>query len=80
MCFIDCSKAFDCVSHSQLWATLIQMGFPEREISLIKKLYKGQAAAIRTNCGITEWFQIERGVRQGCILSPYLFNIIQKTS
>ena len=75
MCFIDYSKAFDFVSHSQLWATLIQMGFQEREISLIKELYKGQEAAIRTNCGITEWFKIERGVRQGCILSPYLFNI-----
>ena len=51
------------------------MGFPEREIGLIKELYTGQEAAICTNCGIAEWFNIERGVRQGCILSPYLFNI-----
>ena len=75
MCFIDYSKAFDCVSHCQLWATLTQMGFPERERRLIRELYKGQEASIRTNCGVTEWFKIERGVRQRCILLPYLFNI-----
>ena len=51
------------------------MGFSGREIGLIKEFYKGQEAAICTNCGITEWFNTERGVRQGCILSPYLFNI-----
>ena len=55
------------------------MGFPERErereMVLIKELYKGQEVAICTNCGITEWFNIERGVRQGCIQLPYLFNI-----
>ena len=49
--------------------------FPEKQISFIKELYKGQEAEIRTDCGITEWFKIERSVRQGCILSPYLFNI-----
>ena len=75
MCFIDYSKAFDCVSHSHLWTTLIKMGFLGREIGLIKKLYKGQEVSIYTNCGIMEWFNIERGVRQGCILLPYLFNI-----
>ena len=75
MCFIDYSEAFDCVSHSHLWTTLIKMGFPEREIGLIKELYKGQEAAICTNCGITERFNIEIGIRQGCILSPCLFNI-----
>ena len=78
VCFIDYSKAFDCVSDSQLWTTLIKLGFLEREKGLIKELYKGQQATIHTNCGITEWFNIERGVRQGCILLPYLFNIYMK--
>ena len=70
MCFIDWSKAFDYVSHSQLWGTLSKMGFPEREINLGKVLYTGQETSICTNCGNTEWFKIKRGVRQGCILSP----------
>lgn len=70
MCFIDCSRAFDYVSHSQLWGTLSKMGFPEREINLGKVLYTGQETSICTNCGNTEWFKIKRGVRQGCILSP----------
>ena len=65
---------FDCISHSHLWNPLIKMGFLEREIGLIKELYKGQEAAICTKCEITEWFNIERGVRQGCIQLPYLFN------
>ena len=63
MCFIDYLKAFDCVLHSQLWTTLIKMGFLEREIAMIKELYKGQEAAIHTNCGITEWFNIDRGAK-----------------
>ena len=75
VCFIDYSKAFDCVSHSKLWETLRDMGFPSNEVNLIKELYKGQQSAVRTICGTTEWFSVKRGVRQGCILSPYLFNI-----
>ena len=74
MCFIDYSKAFDCVSHEKLWKVLNDMGFPKREIHLIKELYRGQQSAVRTSCGTTEWFRVEKGVRQGCILSPYLFN------
>ena len=75
VCFIDYSKAFDCVSHSKLWETLRDMDFPKNEVKLIKELYKGQHSAVRTICGTTEWFSVKRGVRQGCILSPYLFNI-----
>ena len=64
MCFIDYSKAFDYVSHShdQLWGTLSKMGFPEREINLVKESFKGQETSICTNCGNTEWLKIKRGV------------------
>jgi len=73
--FIDYSKGFDCVSYSKLWETLRDMGLSNNEIQLIKELYKGQQSVVRTICGTTEWFSVKRGVRQGCILSPYLFNI-----
>ena len=75
VCFIDYSKAFDCVSHSKLWETLRDMGFPSNEVKLIKEFYKGQQSAVRTICGTTEWVSVKRGVRHGWILSPYLFNI-----
>jgi len=75
MCFIDYSKAFDCVSHGQLWNIMKTMGFPLHIISLISKLYENQESAVRTYNGNTEWFKIGRGVRQGCILSPCLYNL-----
>ena len=75
MCFIDYSKAFDCVSHSKLWTILTQMGFPEHLINLMSKLYIDQESAVRTSCGPSDWFKIGRGVRQGCILSPTLYNL-----
>ena len=75
VCFIDYSKAFDCVSHSKLWETLRDMGFPNNEVKLIKEPYKGQQSVARTICGTTERFSLKRGVRQGCILSPYLLSI-----
>ena len=75
VCFIDYSKAFDCVSHSTLWETLRDMGFPSNEVNLMKELYKGQQSAVQTICGTTEWFSVKRGVRKGLILSHYLFNI-----
>ena len=75
MCFIDYSKAFDCVSHSQMWKTMIKMGFPGHIVNLISQLYEDQESAVRTSNGDTEWFKIGRGLRQGCILSPSLFNI-----
>ena len=65
MCFIDNAKAFDCVSHRKLWETMEQMGFPVHIIQLIANLYKEQESVVRTSNGDTEWFKIERGVRQG---------------
>ena len=75
ICFIDYSKAFDCVKHQMLWKTLAQMGLEPTTRCLIRQLYEGQQAAIKLESGQSEWFQVEKGVRQGCILSPYLFSI-----
>ena len=75
MCFIDYTKAFDCVRHTQLWDIMTKMGFPLHIIHLVQNLYKDQEATVRTSDGYTKWFKIGRGVRQGCILSPKLYNI-----
>ena len=72
-CFIDYAEAFDCVDHDQLWKILKEMGIPHHLTCLLRNLYAGQEAAVRTGHG-TNWFQIGKGVHQGCILSPYLFN------
>ena len=74
-CFIDYAKAFDCVDHNKLWKILKEMGLPERLTCLLRNLYAGQEATVRTGHGTTDWFQIGKGVRRGCILSPYLFNL-----
>ena len=74
-CFIDYAKAFDCVDHNQLWKILKEMGIPDHLTCLLRNLYAGQEATIRTGHGTTDWFQIGRGVCQGCILSPCLFNL-----
>ena len=74
VCFIDYQKAFDCVDHETLWTTLKNMGVPMHLIVLTKSLYSGQEATVRTELGDTEKINIEKGVRQGCILSPLLFN------
>ena len=74
-CFIDYTKAFDCVDHNKLWKTLQEMGIPDYLTCLLKNLYAGQEATVRTGHGTTDWFQIGKGVRQGCILSPCLFNL-----
>ena len=74
-CFIDYAKAFDCVGHNKLWKILQEMGIPDHLIFLQRNLYEGQEATVRTRCGTTDWFQIGKGVRQGCILSPCLFNL-----
>ena len=74
-CFIDCAKAFDCVDHNKLWKILKEMGIPDHLICLFIKLYAGQEATVRTEHGTTDWFQIGKGVCQGCILSSYLFNL-----
>ena len=73
-CFIDYAKAFDCVDHNKLWKILKEMGIPDHLTCLLRNLYAGQEATFRTGNGITDWFQIGKGVRQGCILSPCLFN------
>ena len=74
-CFIDYAKAFDCVDHNKLWKILKEMEIPYHLICLLRNLYAGQEATVRTGHGTTDWFQIGKGVRQGCILSPYLFNL-----
>ena len=73
-CFIDYAKAFDCVDHNKLWKILKEMGIPDHLTCLLRNLYAGQEATLRTGHGTTDWFQIGKGVRQGCILSPCLFN------
>ena len=74
-CFIDYAKAFDCVDHNKLWKILKDMGIPDHLICLLRNLYAGQEATVRTGHGTTDWFQIGEGVRQGCILSSCLFNL-----
>uniref|UniRef100_A0A803T5C1 ribonuclease H n=1 Tax=Anolis carolinensis TaxID=28377 RepID=A0A803T5C1_ANOCA len=74
-CFIDYSKAFDCVDHNKLWHVFGGMGIPSHLVCLLRNLYKDQVATVRTDHGTTEWFKIGKGVWQGCILSPYLFNL-----
>ena len=72
---IDYAKAFDCVDHNKLWKILQEMGIPDNLIYLLKNLYAGQEATVRTGHGTTDWFQFRKGVCQGCILSPCLFNL-----
>ena len=74
VCFIDYAKAFDCVDHNKLWKILKEMGIPDHLTCLLRNLCAGQEATVRTRHGTTDWFQIGKGVRQGCILSPCLFN------
>ena len=74
-CFIDYAKAFDCVDHSRLCKILKEMGIPDHLTFLLRNLYAGQETTVRTWHGPTDWFQIGKGVHQGCILSPCLFNL-----
>ena len=71
---IDYDKAFDCVDHNKLWKILEEMGIPDHLTCFLRNLYAGQEATVRTAHGTTDWIQIGKGVRQGCILSPCLFN------
>src|SRR5574339_403200 len=77
-CFIEYAKAFDCVDHNKLWKILQEKGIPDHLICLLRNLYAGQEATGRTGHGTTDWFQIGKGVCQGCILSPCLFNLHAK--
>ena len=74
-CFIDYAKVFDCVEHNNLWKILKKMGIPDHLTCLLQNLYAGKEATVRTRHGTTDWFQIGKGVCQGCILSPCLFNL-----
>ena len=73
-CFIDYAKTYDCVDHHKLWKILKEMGISDHFICLLRNLYAGQEATVRTVHGTTDWFQIRKGVCQGYILSPCLFN------
>ena len=73
-CFIDYANAFDCVDHKKLWKILKEMGIPDHLTCFLRNLYAGQEATVRTGHGTTDWSQIGKGVCQGCILSPCLFN------
>ena len=75
LCFLDYAKAFDCVDHNKLWKILKEMGIPDHLTCLLRNLYTGQEATVRTGHGTTDWFQMGKGVLQGCILSPCLFNL-----
>ena len=74
-CFIDYAKAFDCVDHNKLWKILKEMGIPDHMTCLLRNLYAGQEATVITGHGTIDWFQIGKGVHQGCILSLCLFNL-----
>ena len=73
-CFTDYAKVFDSVDHNKLWKVLKEMGIPDHLTCLLRNLYAGQEAIVRTEHGTTDWFPTGKGVRQGCILSPCLFN------
>ena len=73
-CFIDYAKPFDCVDHNKLWKILKEIGIPDHLTCLLRNLYAGQEETVRTGHGTTDWFQIGKGVHQGCISSPYLLN------
>ena len=74
-CFVDYAKTFGSVDHNKLWKVLQEMGIPDHLTCCLKNLYAGQEAAVRTGHGTADWFQIEKGVHQSCILSPCLFNL-----
>ena len=77
-CFIDYARTFDCMDHNKLWEILQEMGIPGHLTCLLRNLFAGQEATVRTGYGKTDWFQIGKGVHQGCILSPCLFNLCAK--
>ena len=78
ICFIDYAEAFDCVGHNKLWKIIQEMGIPDHLTCLLRNLYAGQEATVRTGHGTTDWFQIGKGVHQGCILSSCLFNLYEE--
>ena len=79
-CFIDYGKAFDCVDHSKLWKILKEMGIPDHLTCLLRNLYAGHEAIVRTGHGTTDWFQIRKGVHLGYVFSPCYLTYMQSTS
>ena len=79
-CFIDYAKAFDCVDHNKLWKILKEMGIPDHLICLVRNLYAGQEAAVRTGHGTTDWLQIGKGVRKAVYCPPAYLTSMQSTS
>ena len=77
-CFVDYAKAFDCVDHNKLWKILKEMGMPDHLSCLLRNLYAGQGATVRTGHGTMDWIQIGKGICQGCISSPCLFKLYAK--
>ena len=73
--YLDYAKVFDCVDHNKLWKIRKEMGIPDHLACLLRNLHAGQEATVRTGQGTMDWFQIGKGIRQGCILSPCLFNL-----
>ena len=80
LCFIHSTKAFDCVDHDKLWKALREMGIPDHLTYFLRNLYVGQEATVRTLYGTTDWFKIEKGVQQGCLLSPVCLIYMLSTS
>ena len=80
LCFINYTKAFYCVIHDKLWKTLRETGIPDRLTCLLRNLYVGQEATVRTLYGTNDWLKIKKGVRQGCLLSPCLFTFTLNAS
>lgn len=78
MCFVDYTKAFESVSHQKLWVTMLDMDYPPHLVDLLSKLYCKQRAKVKAASTTSDWLQIKRGVRQGCVRSPYLFNILSE--
>src|SRR6218665_1604349 len=76
ICFVDFTKAFDNISHEQLWVTMTEMGYPVHILILLTKLYGKQKARVRVAGRLSNEFRVKKGVRQGCVISPYLFNIM----
>ena len=76
LCFIDFTKAFDMIRHDKLWLTMLEMGFPPQLVQLLRNLYRQQRANVKTDGRTSAWFRVNKGVRQGCNLSPCLFNIL----
>ena len=79
-CFIDYAKGFDCMDHNKMWKILKEMGIPDHLTHLLRNLCAGQETLVRTGYETTDWFQIGKGVRQGCILPACLFKCMQSTS